>query len=135
MKTNPDIEATLERSLRKQIAVPRLNHKFDAAVWARIEAQESRAPAAFVRAPATAPKWARWLGFMNVMGLASVAIFLLLFGTQMLADMQGEVSLPQISMVSDESGFSTVSGVIALASLLFGFAYTPWGRRLMNEFR
>ena len=134
MKTNSEIEATLERSLRKQIAVPRLSRAFDAAVWARIEAQESRAPAALVRAPAAAPRLARWLGVMNVIGLASVIIFLMLFGAQMLAGMQVDVALPQISTSNDEV-LSPVSGVIALASLLFGFAYTPWGRRLLNEFR
>ena len=72
---------------------------------------------------------------MNVIGLASVAIFLMLFGAQMLAGMQGDLSLPQISLPGNEQVLSPVSGVIALASLLFGFAYTPWGRRLLNEFR
>ena len=41
MKSNSELEAILERSLRKQVNVRPLDKTFDAAVWARIEAEES----------------------------------------------------------------------------------------------
>jgi hypothetical protein len=132
MKTRAEIEATLERSLRAQVAVPLLNHRFDAAVWARIEAQESRSPARLERAPATAPRLARWLAALNVIGLAGVAIFLMIYGAQILAGM--EVDVPKVSSSLNDQMLSTTSGIVALASLLLGFAFTPWGRRLRDEF-
>ena len=38
-----DVEARLERSLRNQVRVPKLDGRFDAAVWARIEAEIGKA--------------------------------------------------------------------------------------------
>ena len=37
------IEARLERSLRNQVRAPKLDGRFDAAVWARIESEKSAA--------------------------------------------------------------------------------------------
>jgi hypothetical protein len=134
MKHKADIEAALERSLREQLNVPRLDARFDAAVWARIEAEESRraAPAAQIPARATAST-ARWLNIINVIGLASVAIFFCAFGAQLLADMDVSFSLPQIPAATAERILADASTVIATVAVAFGFMFTPWGRRLREE--
>jgi hypothetical protein len=133
MKRKSEIEVALERSLRKQVSVPRLNSKFDAAVWARIEAAETRAPAQMQVLTAT-PKAARWLYVLNVVGLASVAIFVSLFGAQMLAGMQIDLSMPELSAAAGERVAPVVSMSIAGAALVLGLMYTPIGRRLRAEF-
>ena len=132
------IEAVLERSLRKQVKVPRLDRRFDARVWARIEAQESRATAA---APAATPQVARWLDIVNILGLASVAIVFCMFGAagandgaQALAGMELNVSMPEISAATWERIVSGISMGIAGAAIVFGLMFTPVGRRLRDEF-
>ena len=47
-----NIEARLERSLRKQVTPPKLDGRFDAAVWSRIAAEEKKA-----MAPAARGRW------------------------------------------------------------------------------
>jgi hypothetical protein len=126
-----EIEAVLERSLRKQVKVPRLDRRFDARVWARIEAQESRATAA---APAATPQVARWLDIVNILGLASVAIVFCMFGAQALAGMELNVSMPEISAATWERIVSGISMGIAGGAIVFGLMFTPVGRRLRDEF-
>jgi hypothetical protein len=134
MKSKVEIEAALERSLRRQIQAPKLADSFDAAVWSRIDAQKSQLPARSVNFPATAPTIARWLGAINVIGLASVTIFLAVYGAQMLPGAEASMSLPKIAAALDERVLTTINIAIAAASLLVGFAFTPWGQRLRDEF-
>jgi hypothetical protein len=135
MKGKSQVEAVLERSLRKQVAVPRLDRKFDAGVWARIEASESRATA---RVPEVAdvatPATARWLYVINIVGLASVTVFLCVFGWQMLSGLDVSVPLPEISAATRESILVNGSTVIATLAVAFGLMFTPWGRRVRDEF-
>ena len=136
MKDKSQIEAGLERSLRKQVTVPRLDRKFDAGVWARIEADEARraAPAMQVSGNAT-PATARWLYVINILGLASVAIFLCVFGWQMLSGMDISESLPEISAATRERhSHECGSTVIAAVAVAFGLMFTPLGRRVRDEF-
>jgi len=135
MKDKSQIEATLERSLRKQVAVPRLDRKFNAGVWARIEAEQagSVAPAWQVSSNAT-PAAARWLFAINILGLATVTIFLCVFGWQMLSGMDISESLPEISAASRDVILLNAYTVIATVAVAFGLMFTPWGRRLRDEF-
>src|SRR5690348_16533876 len=80
-----DIEARLDRSLSNQIAVPRLDERFDAGVWARIAAEEAKETA--VAAPVTstwsarAERASRWLAVTNTIGIAmtvGVALYFVL---------------------------------------------------------
>jgi len=133
MKSNPEIEAILERSLRRQVNVPRLDESFDSAVWARIEAEESKSGAhTSVRAPA-ASRAGRWIFIVNSLGIACVAVFLCVFLFQWLAGVQVESTIPDLSFQLSEQRASAWSTGIAGATLLFGFLYTPWGRRLREE--
>jgi hypothetical protein len=135
MKDKSQIEAGLERSLRKQVTVPRLGRKFDAGVWARIDAEEARraAPAMQLSGNST-PATARWLYVINILGLASVTIFLCVFGWQMLSGLDISESLPEISVATRERILMSCSTVIAAVSLEFGLLFTPWGRRVRDEF-
>jgi hypothetical protein len=135
MKDKSQIEAGLERSLRKQVTVPRLGRKFDAGVWARIDAEEARraAPAMQLSGNST-PATARWLYVINILGLASVTIFLCVFGWQMLSGLDISESLPEISVATRERILMSGSTVIAAVAVAFGLLFTPWGRRVRDEF-
>ena len=134
MKTKSQIEAALERSLRKQVVVPRLDRKFDAGVWARIEAGEARASAPALQAsvpPASAA--ARWLNMINILGLASVAIFLGVYGWQMFSGIDISESLPELSAATRESILMSGSTIIATLAVAIGLMFTPLGRKLRDE--
>jgi hypothetical protein len=134
MKDKTQIEAALERSLRKQVAVPRLNHKFDAGVWARIEAEEagSAAPTWQVSS-STTPMLARLLSVINILGLGGVAIFLSVFGWQMLSGMDISAFLPEISAATRDLILMNACTVIATVAVAIGLMFTPLGRRLREE--
>ena len=134
MKDKSQIEAGLERSLRKQVTVPRLGRKFDAGVWARIEAEKSRVAAPAFRTSGTTPLMARWLYAINILGLAGVTIFLCVFGWQMLSGMDISESLPEISAATRESIVMNGCTVIATVAVVFGLMFTPLGRRVRDEF-
>ena len=133
MKTKSQIEAALERSLRKQVVVPRLDRKFDAGVWARIEAGEARAPALQPSAN-SASAAARWLNMINILGLASVTIFLGVYGWRMFSGMDISESLPEISAATRESILMNGSTIIATLAVAIGLMFTPLGRKLRDEF-
>jgi len=133
MKRKTEIEATLDRSLRRQVKLPTLDTRFDAAVWARIEAEESRKAVGALPMPAAVPRSAQWLRIFNVVGIAGLAIFASFFGAQMLAGADVAISMPEISAAEGELILNVVSMSIAGASLLFGLLFTPWGRRLRDE--
>jgi len=133
MKDKSQIEIALERSLRKQVVVPRLDRKFDAGVWARIEAAESRSAAPALQAPVNAAP-ARWLYTINILGLATVAIFLCVFGWRMFSGLDISQSLPEISAATRESIVLNGCTVIATVAVAFGLMFTPLGRRVRDEF-
>jgi len=135
MKDKSQIEGALERSLRKQVAVPRLDRRFDAGVWARIEAAQGRSAAPALQASVNAtPATARWLNLINILGVASVAIFLCVYGWQIFSGMSISVSLPEISAATRESILMNGCTIIATLAVAFGLMFTPWGRRVRDEF-
>jgi hypothetical protein len=125
-------EAALERSLRSQVKVPPLDRRFDAAVWARIEADESRATKSSL-VPVANPIAARWLSVINILGITTVAVLGWLYGVQMLAGSDIAVSWMELSAASRQYIVSGLSTGMAGAAILFGMMYTPWGRRLRAE--
>jgi hypothetical protein len=135
MKDKSQIEAALERSLRRQVNVPRLDRKFDAGVWARIEAAQMRsAVPALQPSDNSTPAAARWLNVINILGLASVVIFLSVMGWQMLPGIEISESLPEISAATRDSILMNGCTLIATLAVAFGLMFTPLGRRVRDEF-
>lgn len=132
-----DIEARLDRSLANQVRVPKLDRRFDAAVWARIEAGErARQPAvAPISAPATGAQ--RWLLASNVGGFIVAAVLAVYFGIRMLGGVAVEMPAMPVPALSHEQFEATIKlvswGFTGLA-LAFGLMFTPLGRRLRSEF-
>jgi hypothetical protein len=123
------IEARLERSLRNQVKAPRLEKRFDSAVWARIEAQP-------VRKPEAAPASPSWLFVFNGIGIGVAFVLLCVFGLQSLAGLETHVALPEVAVApaTMEQVVTIAAQAITFGSLLFGLMFTPWGRRLRAEF-
>ena len=95
MTNKLDIETRLDRSLQKQVAAPRLDGRFDAAVWARIAAEEQRAtqPAVGARSAAASGS-ARWMFITNVIGIAVAALLVIFFGMAAFSGVNVSVDLP-----------------------------------------
>lgn len=132
-----EIEARLHRSLISQVRVPKLDGRFDAAIWARIEAEEraQQRAVAPVRAPAAGAQ--RWLLASNVGGFVVAAILVLYFGTRMLGGVAIEmpaVPVPSLSPEQTETTIKLVGWGITAVALAFGLMFTPLGRRLRSEF-
>jgi hypothetical protein len=132
MKRKAEVEAALESSLRNQVKVPRLDGRFDAAVWARIAAEESRAVSSSM-APIASPLTARWLGIINILGLVTVAIVVWIYGAPMLAGADVSESWTELSAATRERIVEGASMGLAVVALVFGMMFTPWGRRLRAE--
>ena len=131
---NHDIEARLERSLKKQIAAPRLDRGFDAAVWSRIEAAEGRAtnPVSVSRAE----KLSRWLFLSNVAGGLVVVVLALYFGLRAFGgiDLGVTLTIPRIPESLVSSVITATGYVITVLVLGFVFTLTSFGRRLRAQF-
>jgi hypothetical protein len=145
MNGKQDIEARLDRSLANQVGVPRLGKQFNAAVWARIAAEEAKAarPVA-AKAPSRAVRASRWFAITNTIGVAVtlgiVAYFVLrTYGGVDASAINLGVEVPSIStpilsdvMVSQITG--VLGQVLGLAALLFGLSLTSVGRRIRASF-
>jgi hypothetical protein len=129
LNNDKGIEARLERSLRNQVKAPRLEKRFDAAVWARIDAQKSPAP----RAPSTSPNW--WFVF-NGIGIGVAFVLLCVFGLQSLSGLEPQVALPEVAVpaATMEQFVIIAAQAITIGALVFGLMFTPLGRRLRAEF-
>ena len=129
-----DIETSLDRSLRKQVVAPKLGRSFDAAVWARIEAAEQRAPQPQVRANAAGGS--RWMLISNVIGVSVAALLAIYFGMQAFtgANVGVNVEVPQIQPATLQEIAAWSVQTITLAALIFGLMFTPIGRRVRSIF-
>lgn len=139
------LEAKLDRSLGNQVRVPRLGKPFNAAVWAKIAAEEAKAarPVA-AREPSRAVRASRWFAITNTVGIAvtlGVVAHFVLHATGGIDASAAASSLgvPTVSMpVVSEDMFLQYVGVIGqvlgLAALLFGLSLTSAGRRLRASF-
>jgi hypothetical protein len=136
--SNKHVESRLDRALHEQLGVPRLDGRFNAAVWQRIAAQQ--APAAAPRAT----RGSRWLMVSNVLG---AAVSLALIGYVLLRAMPGvhvdvdlpampsALSLPEISGQATAAVVRGMGWLIALVTVGFGFAFTSSGKRMLNAMR
>jgi hypothetical protein len=136
MKKQSVIEAVLERSLRSQVKAPRLDGRFDASVWSRIEAAEQRSPVNAIAVPV--PDSARWMFIVNGIGAAVALVLLVYFGAQAFGGVQLNVPVvaaPEISATTMNRIMSAGPQVISGASLVFALMFTSLGRRLRAELR
>jgi len=132
MNRKLEVEAVLERSLRRQVVSPRLDRRFDAGVWARIDAEQARAAIPVAKLVASSAS-SRWIFVSNTIGIGVAALLVIVFGTQLLAGVEVHVSTPKISAADAESLMKFVAPAITAAALLFGLMFTPIGRRLRAE--
>lgn len=140
MSDGKHIEARLERSLRNQVRAPRLDHRFDAAVWARIEAQESPAtnPGA-APLPARVVQASRWLAISNSVGIAVTLMLVGWFALRGLAGIESplnvdvNLALPAIPDETVTRITAALGQLLGLAALAFGLSFTSLGRRLRQS--
>jgi hypothetical protein len=140
MSGKKDIEARLDRSLQNQIVAPRPGKAFDAAVWARIEAEEVKATNPGVE-PARVLRASRWLAVTNMVGVAATLAVALYFALGSFGGIEPptlnlgvSVSLP---VISDEALTKTLAAcgqVLGFVALMFGLSFTSLGRRLRASF-
>jgi hypothetical protein len=129
-----DIEANLDRSLANQVKAPRLDRRFDDAVWARISASEQHATNP-MQAKLEASSSARWLLVINVIGVTVAAVLVVIFGLQSFSFSEVSVSLPmpEISASTGAEILKFATQTVTFVSLIFGLLFTPLGRRLRAE--
>jgi hypothetical protein len=136
MNGTKEIEARLDRSLRNQIGAPRLDRRFSAAVWARIEVENAKAANPVVAsAPSRAVRASRWLAMSNAIGvaltLAVVAFFVLrAFGGISTPPIDLAVSVPAIPEPMVAQIVGVLGQVLGGLALVFGLSFTSFGRRL-----
>ena len=124
-----DVEARLERSLRNQVRVPKLDGRFDAAVWARIEAEKVKAVAPVVRSAAS-----RLMFATNVVGALITVALVIYFGVQAFAGDGVSVPVPVVSTGLVERLSTLLTWPMTILALATGIMFTPLGRRLRAEF-
>ena len=141
MSGTKDIEARLDRSLRNQVRSPRLDRRFDAAVWTRIAKEEAAGKVAVAAAPSRAVRVSRWLTVVNTLGIAvtfGVALYFALgsFGgiEPQPLNVDLNVPLPTISDDTAERIVSVLGQALGIAALMLGLSLTPLGRRVRGSF-
>ena len=131
-----DIEARLERSLRKQVRVPKLDGRFDAAVWSRIAAEDKKAMAPAREVRAGTP---RWLVACNVLGVAVTVVLVAYYAARSMGGLdlgaQLGVELPSISVAQQKSLLQLAGPIVSAAAVLFGLMFIRHGRKLISAFR
>lgn len=132
MTNKLDIESRVDRSLQNQVTAPRLDGRFDAAVWARIAAQEEPATHP-VKVQSRAFSSARWLFVINVIGVAIAAVLVVIFGLQSFSEVSLNLPMPEVSAATGAEILKFVTPAITTVSLVLGLLCTPIGRRLRAE--
>ena len=136
-----DIEARLDRSLGNQIKLPQLDRRFDAAVWAKIEAAEARATNPVTEdAPSRAVRASRWLAITNSIGIAATLAVVLVFvlrtygGVEPSVNLEMNVSMPVIPEDMVTRIVAVLGQVLGFVALAFGLSFTSFGRRIRASF-
>lgn len=132
MNQKQDIEARLERSLRSQVVAPRLDGRFNAAVWNRIAAQSRKvAPPLMMRRRRTPG----WLIACNIVGVM-VSVLTLGYGAmQSMTGVDIGFDLPSLTPDQTTSLINNLTPYISGAAVLFGIMFTRPGRRLISFLR
>jgi len=131
---NGEIEARLDRSLARQVRVPKLDRRFDAGVWARIEAEASAQQVAAARTGMPAARASRWLFASNVVGYLVAALLVVYFGARMVGGVEIEIPVTSLSPEPSVLTQPLVTWGITIGALAFVLMLTPLGRRLRSEF-
>jgi hypothetical protein len=139
MTGRKDIEARLDRSLENQIKAPRLDRRFDGAVWSKIEAAEARATN-----PRTLPvqshaiRASRWLAISNIVGVAVTLGMAIYIGIGALGgiDVRPEfnVPVPKIPEAAVTEVTLILGYVLGGCALVLGLSLTSFGRRIRASF-
>jgi len=128
-----EIEARLERSLRSQVRVPKLDGRFDAGVWARIESAKASAAA-----PAMPPKSAasKWLLTSNAIGAVITIALVVYFGGHAFTGVEVNAALPvpDVSPGFVERAVMAMVWPVTVLALGVGLMFTSLGRRLRAEY-
>ena len=122
-----EIEATLDRSLRRQVPVPRLDSSFNAAVWQRIAAQQ-------VPVAARPARGSRWLLISNLVGIGVSVVLALYFIARGFTGVEVDSHLA-IPVVTEQTMTAIVQGLVwavTVSAVAFGFGFTRLGRRLLH---
>jgi hypothetical protein len=132
MKDKSAIEARLHRSLTNQVAVSKLDRRFDAAVWARIEAANASAAVPQRRVSGAS----RWMSGINMAGVTFTVLLVLFFGARALSglDVGFTLTLPEVSGATVEQIVKALTWPITGLALITGLSFTSLGRRLRAEF-
>ena len=128
-----EVEARLHRSLMNQVRVPQLDRRFDANVWARIEAAEQ---AQTVPAPPVSHRSnsERWLLASNVVGIAVAAVLVLYFGLRMFSGVDLDYTVTDFSASLDHQAATVITWTVTFASVVCAAMFSPLGRWLRSEF-
>jgi len=126
-----DIEARLERSLLSQVRAPKLDGRFDAAIWARIETEKNSAAAPAVPRKSAA---SRWILASNIAGALITVTLVCAFGSQAFTGIEVDASLPQVSSGLVERAIVMMTWPVTIVALASGLMLTSFGRRLRSEF-
>jgi uncharacterized BrkB/YihY/UPF0761 family membrane protein len=127
-----DIERNLDRSLAKQVKTPRLDHRFDEAVWARIgTADQSATHLALQHSKSQSPT--RWLFISNFVGVLVTILLVGIFGLQSFTGVSVDLPTPEISAATAGQIFEIAGWTITVVAVVFGLLFTPVGRRLRAE--
>jgi hypothetical protein len=138
-----DNEARLDRSLGNQIKVPRLDARFDAAVWARIAAAEAKATSPAVSLESSrALRASRWLAITNSIGITVTLVIAAYFALRAFGGIETPVnlsvdvpvSMPVIPEAMVTQIVAVLGQVLGIAALAFGLSLTPFGRRIRSAF-
>ena len=127
-----EIEARLHRSLVNQVRVPKLDRRFDAGVWARIEAQEQGQLGAQPVSHKSGSE--KWLLTSNIAGIAVAAALVVFFGLRMFSGAEVEASLPDFSAAQSQQATQIIAWTVTSVALAVGALFTPVGRWLRAEF-
>src|SRR4051812_33162433 len=114
-----EIEAKLHHSLSRQVRAPQLGRRFDAGVWARIEAEEP-VPLRSVSPLTAGSSGARWLLVSNVIGLTVAALLVVIFGLRMMSGVNIEAAVPDFSIEQNRQIVEIVCWAITAGTLGFG---------------
>jgi len=136
MTNKLDIETRLDRSLRKQVVAPRLDGRFNAAVWARIAAYDQRAQQPMVSTRSSAPGSARWLLIANAIGISVAVLLVIFYGMKAFSavNVSVDVPVPQISPAAMQEIVALSVQTITVGAVIFGLMFTPFGRRVRAIF-
>ena len=134
MNRKLDIETRLDRSLANQVKAPTLGRKFDASVWARIEA-EAQAATNPVSAKPQSSASVHWLLISNAIGVSVAVLLVVVFGIKSLAGVSLNVPVPamEVSAATSEQILGIAGPVITVLALGFGLMFTRLGRWLRAE--